>query len=75
MYASTLDEEGPITLDLVHAAFISKFPKADHDLVFGADSQYDTGRKLAKEFVDRSGFRKLPKVKFFLQQLWIIPLT
>jgi UDP-glucose:glycoprotein glucosyltransferase len=49
-------------MDLVESAFTTKFPKADSELVFGADSQYDFGRKLAKEFVDRSGFRKLPKV-------------
>lgn len=62
IYASTSDDDLDITLDLIEAALISKFPKCDPELVFGPDSQYDTGRKLAKDFVDRSGFRKLPKV-------------
>jgi hypothetical protein len=63
VYASVKDEEGEITQDLIEAALIGKYPQVDLELVFGMDSPYDTGRMLAKEFVERAGFRMVPKVR------------
>ncbi|XP_065333723.1 UDP-glucose:glycoprotein glucosyltransferase isoform X1 [Cloeon dipterum] len=62
VYASVGEEEGEITTDLIEAALVAKYPQVDTELVFGPDSPYDFGRMLAKEFVDRAGFRHLPKV-------------
>lgn len=71
MYASVKDEEGEITQDLIEAALVGKYPQVDLELVFGMDSPYDTGRMLAKEFVERAGFRMLPKVN---KSLYKIPI-
>jgi hypothetical protein len=68
VFASVGDDEGEITYDQVEAALVGKFPQVDKELVFGMDSPYDTGRILAKEFVDRAGFRILPKVIDFIKK-------
>jgi hypothetical protein len=70
VYASVKDEEGEITQDLIEAALIGKYPQVDLELVFGMDSPYDTGRMLAKEFVERAGFRMVPKVRSLIKLNW-----
>lgn len=42
----------------VISIFKSKFPKANIDLVFGEDSEYDTGRKLAWEYLNKTAIGK-----------------
>jgi len=71
VYASVGEDEGEITHDLIEAAVVAKYPQIDKELVFGMDSPYDTGRKLAKEFVERAGFRNLPKVKSAFHVIYV----
>ncbi|XP_076033465.1 UDP-glucose-glycoprotein glucosyltransferase isoform X2 [Oratosquilla oratoria] len=52
---------GEVTVSDVTAAFKSEFPSVDLDDVFGEDSDYDTGRKLAKEFSTKAGFSSFPQ--------------
>lgn len=57
-----MKDERDIKVEDVISALKSKFPKADTEEILGEESAYDTGRILAREFVDRSGFRNLPQV-------------
>ncbi|KAH7641055.1 UDP-glucose:glycoprotein glucosyltransferase 1 [Dermatophagoides farinae] len=41
--------------------FKSKISKSEADDVFGADSSYDIGRKLSRDFLDRTGLEHGPK--------------
>jgi UDP-glucose:glycoprotein glucosyltransferase len=59
---ATIKEERDVTVEDVISLLSSKFRSADVDEIFGEDSEYDTGRRLARDFVERSGFRKLPQV-------------
>ncbi len=57
------DHEGDVTVEQVHQVFLENYGSdAKLDDVFDEDSEYDIGRQLAKDFVDRSGFQKLPQV-------------
>ncbi|XP_064455820.1 UDP-glucose:glycoprotein glucosyltransferase 1-like isoform X2 [Ornithodoros turicata] len=51
IYASTKEE---ITSDDVINFFKSKYPGEDLSLIFGEDSDYDTGRKLAWDFINKT---------------------
>lgn len=62
MYASVPDEKD-VTVEDIHKKIKAKYPSIDIDQVFGEDSAYDTGRKLSVEFLQRSGFRKVPQVR------------
>lgn len=46
----------------VTAAFKGKYPSVELDDVFGEDSDYDVGRLLAQEFVEKAGITSLPQV-------------
>lgn len=59
---ATLKEDRDVVVEDVISLLSSKFRSADVDEIFGEDSEYDTGRRLARDFVERSGFRKIPQV-------------
>ena len=42
--------------------FAESYPSAEMSSVFGPDSEFESGRKSAKEFVSRSGFKEFPQV-------------
>ncbi|XP_075538389.1 UDP-glucose-glycoprotein glucosyltransferase isoform X3 [Dermacentor variabilis] len=52
---------GPVTTETVIAQFKLKFPGEDLEMVFGEDSDYDTGRKLAWEFINKTGITGTPQ--------------
>ena len=54
-------DDQPITVDHVAKLLKKKF-NADVEDVLGEDSDYDVGRQLTKDFLRRTGFRKLPQV-------------
>ncbi|XP_046391867.1 UDP-glucose:glycoprotein glucosyltransferase 1 isoform X2 [Ischnura elegans] len=60
VYAAAEDRE--ITPEQVAELLKAKYPSADLEDIFGEDSDYDIGRRLANDFVQRSGFRRLPQV-------------
>lgn len=62
VYAAIKSENRDVKVEDVHKKLKSKYKGVDLEDVFGADSDYNTGRKLAQEFVERSGLRKLPQV-------------
>jgi len=53
---------GRPTVADVHKFFKKTFSDQEIDDIFGKDSDYDTGRVQGKNFVDKSGIGKLPKV-------------
>ncbi|KAL1423916.1 hypothetical protein MTO96_020712 [Rhipicephalus appendiculatus] len=59
VYAVT--KSGPITAETVIAQFKLKFPGEDLEMIFGEDSDYDTGRKLAWEFINKTGITGTPQ--------------
>jgi UDP-glucose:glycoprotein glucosyltransferase len=59
---ATIKEERDVVPEDVISLLSSKFQTADVEEIFGEDSEYDTGRRLARDFVERSGFRKIPQV-------------
>ena len=58
LIASKNDQLSDLTVEEVIAIFKSKFPKTNTDLVFGEDSEYDTGRKLAWEYLNKTAIGK-----------------
>jgi len=58
LIASKNDQLTDLTVQEVITIFKSKFPKANSDLVFGEDSEYDTGRKLAWEYLNKTAIGK-----------------
>ncbi|XP_067014377.2 UDP-glucose:glycoprotein glucosyltransferase isoform X2 [Anabrus simplex] len=60
VYAAVKDERD-VTVEDVMGALKVKYPSADADEILGEDSSYDTGRRLARDFVDRSGLWSLPQ--------------
>ena len=53
-----------VTPQHVHDLFMQNYPKAgDVDEVFGEDSEFDVGRQLAADFLQRSGFKETPQVR------------
>jgi len=59
---TSINEDRDVIVDDVLKEFKKQFPKTPINDVFGEDSDYDTARILAKEYVARTGFRKLPQV-------------
>lgn len=59
---TTISEDRDVIVDDVLNEFKKMYPKAAVDEIFGEDSDYDTARMLAKEYVSKIGFRKLPQV-------------
>jgi UDP-glucose:glycoprotein glucosyltransferase len=59
---ATIKEKRDVVAEDVISLLSSKFRSADVEEIFGEDSEYDTGRRLARDFVERSGFRKIPQV-------------
>lgn len=53
--------QGDITVDDVTSHFKSKYRSVDLEDVFGEDSDYDVGRMLAQEFVEKAGITSLPQ--------------
>uniref|UniRef100_T1J9H3 UDP-glucose:glycoprotein glucosyltransferase n=1 Tax=Strigamia maritima TaxID=126957 RepID=T1J9H3_STRMM len=60
VYASANSQ--PMQSSDVLEAFKIKYPNEDLELIFGADSDYDSGRKLSWEFMDQTGLAKSPQV-------------
>lgn len=64
MYASINSEgERDVEVNDVIKLLRVRYSSADVDEILGADTDYDTGRKLASDFVERSGLRTLPQVQ------------
>lgn len=53
--------QGDVTVADVTSLFKSKYPSTDLEDVFGEDSDYDVGRLLAQEFVEKAGITNLPQ--------------
>jgi hypothetical protein len=62
---ATIKEDRDVMVDDVISLLSTKYRSADVEEIFGEDSEYDTGRRLARDFVERSGFRKMPQVQYF----------
>ncbi|KAJ4438070.1 hypothetical protein ANN_14009 [Periplaneta americana] len=58
---ATIKEDRDVTVEDVMSLLNVKYRSADVEEIFGEDSEYDTGRRLARDFVERSGFRKMPQ--------------
>lgn len=48
--------------EIIKNHFQFKYPNEDLELIFGDDSDYDTGRKLAWDFINRTGIGNPPQV-------------
>ncbi|XP_050543404.1 UDP-glucose:glycoprotein glucosyltransferase [Daktulosphaira vitifoliae] len=59
---TTIKEDRDVIVTDVLSEFKKLYPKAVIDDIFGEDSDYDTARMLAKEYIGKIGFRKLPQV-------------
>ena len=56
-------DTGDVTPESVHDMFAQNYPKAGNvDDIFGEDSEFDVGRQLAADFLQRSGFKETPQV-------------
>lgn len=53
--------QGDVSVTDVTTAFKSKYPSTELDDVFGEDSDYDVGRLLSQEFVEKAGITSLPQ--------------
>jgi len=62
---ATIKEDRDVMVDDVIPLLRTKYRSADVEDIFGEDSVYDTGRRLARDFVERSGFRKMPQVQYY----------
>lgn len=56
------DQLADLTSQDVITIFKSKFPSANTDMIFGEDSEYDTGRKLAWEYLNKTAIGKPAQV-------------
>ncbi|CAG0925420.1 unnamed protein product, partial [Notodromas monacha] len=52
----------PVTPEIVREVMKRLRPKDNLDEIFGADSTYDYGRQLARDFISRTGLERLPQV-------------
>lgn len=59
---TSITENRDVIVDDVLKAFKKQYPKAPIDRIFGEDSDYDTTRILAEDYVSKIGFRKFPQV-------------
>ncbi|XP_075236839.1 UDP-glucose-glycoprotein glucosyltransferase isoform X2 [Lycorma delicatula] len=62
VYASIKDEDKDVLPGNVYKLLTIRYPNSEPDEVLGPDTDYDTGRRLASDFVQRSGFHHLPQV-------------
>ena len=62
VYDGNSDEGSDIKLDEITAKFEAEFGSEKAKEVFENESEYDVGRTLAKDFLDRSGLDNLPQV-------------
>ena len=53
-----------LTVDSITSFFKRRYKSEDIDDVFGEDSDFDVGRRVAREFVEKGGFKIMPQVKF-----------
>lgn len=53
--------DGDITVEDVTSAFKKKYKSEDLEDVFGEDSDYDVGRMLANEYIEKTGMKKFPQ--------------
>lgn len=53
--------QGDVTVADVTSLFKSKYPSTDLEDVFGEDSDYDVGRMLAQDFVEKAGITSFPQ--------------
>ncbi|XP_071037209.1 UDP-glucose:glycoprotein glucosyltransferase 1 [Parasteatoda tepidariorum] len=60
VYANVEDKD--ITSEKVISQFKTMYPSEDYELIFGPDSDYDTGKKAAWEFISKTGLSKPPQV-------------
>ncbi|PSN48119.1 UDP-glucose:glycoprotein glucosyltransferase [Blattella germanica] len=58
---ATIKDDRDVTVEDVTSLLRTKYRSADIDEIFGEDSEYETGRRLARDFVERSGFRRMPQ--------------
>ncbi|XP_064106308.1 UDP-glucose:glycoprotein glucosyltransferase 1-like isoform X1 [Macrobrachium nipponense] len=58
IYASV---QGDVTVDDVTSHFKKRYPSTDLEDVFGEDSDYDVGRMLSQDFVEKAGISKFPQ--------------
>ncbi len=66
LYNNKDDETEAILLQEVRDAFSSSYGgEANLVDVFGEDADYDVGRSLAAEFIQRTGLESLPQVMVF----------
>lgn len=64
VYASVKTEgERDVQVSDVIKLLKARHHSADIEEILGEDTDYDTGRKLAQDFVQRSGLRSLPQVR------------
>ena len=64
VYSSIEDDSQDVTVEKVHEIFMAKYGESKTKEVFEDESEYDIGRVLAKDFLDRSGLAtdNLPQV-------------
>lgn len=63
VYASTQQD---VTVADVTSLFKSKYSSIDLEDVFGEDSDYDVGRMLSQEFVEKAGIISFPQVSLYI---------
>lgn len=61
VYAQVKDHRDIQVADVMNT-LRQRYPSVNTDDVFGDDTEYDTGRRLSQEFVQRTGLQKLPQV-------------
>lgn len=62
VYATIKKEDRDVEVDDIIKLLKSRYGSADVKEILGPDTDYDTSRKLATEFVERSGLRNFPQV-------------
>lgn len=64
MYATQLysDLGTTLTVDSITSFFKRRYKSEDLEDVFGEESDFDVGRRVAKEFVEKGGFKTMPQV-------------
>lgn len=53
--------EGDVTVDDVTKLFQKKYPSMDLEDIFGEDSDYDVGRMLSQDFIEKAGITSFPQ--------------
>ncbi|XP_018026730.1 UDP-glucose:glycoprotein glucosyltransferase 1 isoform X2 [Hyalella azteca] len=50
-----------LTVDTITSFFKQRYKSEDIDDVFGDDSDFDVGRRVAREFIEKGGFKSVPQ--------------